>query len=188
MYNSVSSNELSIFQLPSAQGDESDRMLMWVRNLDWAISSYMDDLTWNKWLLEINDIPWNSTKKLVMHAWLVNRVKKRLFLIKNCSLQDIEKPQKEIIFLLKCCFFEWSFYFRWIEIYQEGTLFSFTSHSPDRRHGILFRPIFRNSQTLIPSKNFWKLTFLSSNSENLNDFVDAPLVTVGVSGVWNDVM
>ena len=26
------------------------------------------------------------------------------------------------------------------------------------------------------------------NSENLNDFVDAPLVTVGVIGVWNDVM
>ena len=31
-------------------------------------------------------------------------------------------------------------------------------------------------------------TFLSSHSENLIDFVDAPLVTVGVIGVWNDVM
>ena len=45
-----------------------------------------------------------------------------------------------------------------------------------------------NSQTLILSKNFWKLIFLSSHSENLNDFVDAPLVTVGVIGVWNDGM
>ena len=48
--------------------------------------------------------------------------------------------------------------------------------------------VAQNSQTLIPSKNFWKLTFLSSHSENLNDFVDAPLVTVGVIGVRNDVM
>ena len=37
-------------------------------------------------------------------------------------------------------------------------------------------------------KSVWKLTFLSSHSENLNDFVDAPLVTIGVTGVWNDVM
>ena len=33
------------------------------------------------------------------------------------------------------------------------------SRSPDRRHGILFRP---NSQTLILSKTCWKLTFSSS--------------------------
>ena len=60
--------------------------------------------------------------------------------------------------------------------------------SPDRMRGILFRIISRSSQILILSKYFWKLTFSSSHSENLNDFVDAPLVTVGVIGVWNDVM
>ena len=35
---------------------------------------------------------------------------------------------------------------------------------------------------------YFQNTFENSHSENLNGFVDAPLVTVGVNGVWNDVM
>ena len=61
------------------------------------------------------------------------------------------------------------------------------SPMPDRKLGTMFLLFSKNSPILLLSKSNWRLIYLHLHTlPPVHNFVEAPLVTLDVNGVWND--